>query len=193
MSKIDINKLLLEIINNKHDELQLGAAYNGIFSKIKDFEANAIGQIGEEFARLLCKQVVDIEQEAEETIHNEYDIKTVDGIMIEVKTARKGRKVDTFQFNGIEPRRNYNYLLCIGLCYDKVVYRIFEHTDIEYRHKGKNADSNYGYFLTGENFDKKLVPMNPGSLVSYKLTVNIRDMYAIDGLFGQLQTLLKPV
>lgn len=180
-----INTTLLDIINKKHEELHLGADYNGIFSKIKDFEANAIGQIGEEFVRQMCKQVTNIEQTTDETIHDEYDIKTLNGITIEVKTARKGRKTDTFQFNGIEPRRNYNYLLCLGLCYDKVVYRIFKHSDIQYIHESRK------YFVTDMDFHKQLVQMNPDNLVSYKLTTSLKEMYSIDTFLQELQSILK--
>lgn len=57
------------------------------------------------------------------TIHDEYDIQMDNNIKLEVKTARKGNN-DTFQFNGINPAYNYDYLICIGVCPNKILYRI---------------------------------------------------------------------
>lgn len=46
---LDIDKEFIGIIEKKHKELNLGKEYNAKFSKIKDFEANAIGQDRREF------------------------------------------------------------------------------------------------------------------------------------------------
>ena len=99
---------LSDIIERKHKELNLGKDYSKKFSKIKDFEGNAIGQIGEEFVKYIISNITDIEDDG--IIHNEYDIRTKTGLTFEVKTARKGRSNDTFQFNGINPNYNYNYM-----------------------------------------------------------------------------------
>ncbi|WQU19880.1 hypothetical protein KVC58_04965 [Helicobacter pylori] len=40
---MDLEQTFLKIIEKKHKELNLGQDYNAIFSKIRDFEANAIG------------------------------------------------------------------------------------------------------------------------------------------------------
>lgn len=175
-NKDTLNDILISIIKRKHEELGLGKDYNHIFSKIKDFEANAIGQIGEEYARKICRHVTDIEQNNDDTVHNEFDISTKSGIKIEVKTARLGKKC-TFQFNGIEPRRNYDYILCIGICLDKVVHRIFSHDNIKYNHPTRR------YFITQKGgFKKQLVKMNPDNLVSYKLTTTPKQMFEIEEL-----------
>lgn len=174
--KEDLNSILKEIIERKHKELGLGKDYNSIFSKIKDFEANAIGQIGEEYARKICRSITAIEQNIDDTVHNEFDISTKNGIEIEVKTARFGKR-GTFQFGGIEPRRNYNYILCIGICLDKVVYRIFSHDSIIYNHLQKK------YFIEQDDgLKKQLVQMNPGNLVNYKLTMSLKQMFNIENL-----------
>ena len=44
---MNLEDKFLEIIERKHKELNLGKNYNEKFSKVRDFEANAIGQIGE--------------------------------------------------------------------------------------------------------------------------------------------------
>ncbi len=174
--KDDLNNILKEIIERKHKELNLGMDYNSIFSKIKDFEANAIGQIGEEYARKICRSITTIDQNNDDTVHNEFDISTESAVKVEVKTARLGKK-GTFQFNGIEPRRNYDYILCLGICLDKVVYRIFSHKDIKYIHDVRK------YFVEqNDKFCKQLVQMNPDNLVSYKLTTSLKQMFEIDNL-----------
>ncbi len=69
--------------------MNLGQDYNAIFSKIRDFEANAIGQIGEEFLKSVLNAIDGVINDG--IIHDEYDIMTKSGVSFEVKTARKGR------------------------------------------------------------------------------------------------------
>lgn len=52
-----LEQTFLKIIEKKHEELNLGQDYNAIFSKIRDFEANAIGQIGEEFLKSVLNAI----------------------------------------------------------------------------------------------------------------------------------------
>lgn len=83
---MDLEQTFLKIIEKKHKELNLGQDYNAIFSKIRDFEANAIdGVINDGI------------------IHDEYDIMTKSGVSFEVKTVRKGRTNNTFQFIWYKP------------------------------------------------------------------------------------------
>jgi hypothetical protein len=49
----DLENRLQGIIERKYEELNLGRNYNAKFSKIRIFEANTIGQIGEEFAKAI--------------------------------------------------------------------------------------------------------------------------------------------
>ncbi len=57
MSSLDLDKKFIEIIERKHKELNLGKDYSKKFSKIKDFEANAIGQIGEVFVKEIIASI----------------------------------------------------------------------------------------------------------------------------------------
>lgn len=50
----------------------------------------------------------------QKVIHDEYDILS-NGIKIEIKTARKGLKNNSLQFNGINPAYNNDYIIVIGL------------------------------------------------------------------------------
>ncbi len=174
-----LEEKFLEIIERKHKELNLGQDYSAIFSKIRDFEGNAIGQIGEEFLKYVIGNITDIEQD--EVIHNEYDILTKTGIYFEVKTARKGRTNKTFQFNGINPRYNYHYLVCLGVCENKLLYRIFEKSEIKYIHKDRK------YYIEQGSYKRQLVQMNPDNQVNFKLTINLKDLHDISGLVDKLK------
>lgn len=57
-------------MKKKHKELNLGQDYNAIFSKIRDFEANAIGQIGEEFLKSVLNAIDEVINDG--IIHDEY-------------------------------------------------------------------------------------------------------------------------
>lgn len=179
---MDLDKKFKDIIEKKHKELNLGKDYNQKFSKIRDFEANAIGQIGEEFIRSIVSAITEIIDDG--IIHNEYDILTKSGIYFEVKTARKGRKNNTFQFNGINPNYNYNYLICLGICEDEILYRMFLKSDIKYIHKNRNH-----YIIQGD-YKRPLVQMNPNNLVNLKLTINKKDLHEIHLIIDGLKEIL---
>lgn len=182
MRTLDLEKKFAEIIERKHKELNLGKDYNKKFSKIKDFEANAIGQIGEEFVKEILSSITKIVDDG--IIHNEYDIVTTSGVLFELKTARKGRTNNTFQFNGINPNYNYDYLICIGVCEDKILYRIFLKSEIQYIHKERKH-----YVIQGD-YERQLVKMNPNNLVNYKLTINEKDLYEIPEILNELKNIL---
>ena len=179
---MNLEETFLEIIERKHLELNLGANYNYIFSKIRDFEGNAVGQIGEEYIKKVVSEITEIEDN--DVIHTEYDVVTKSGIYFEVKTARKGRTNNTFQFNGINPKYNYDYLICLGICEDKLVYRIFEKSEIKYIHKERN------HFIIQGEYKRQLVAMNPGNTVNLKLTISLNDLEDIANLVDELKAKL---
>lgn len=179
---MNLNNILTEIIDKKHRELNLGKDYNLPFSKIKDFEANAIGQIGDIFIKTIVSGLTEVVDSG--IIHTEYDILTKKGIRFEIKTARKGRGNDTFQFNGINPNYNYDYLICLGICEDKALYRIFKKSEIKYIHKDRK------HSIIQDKFRRQLVQMNPNNLVNFKLTLKITEMYEIDNILIELRNIL---
>jgi hypothetical protein len=182
---VNLEKKFIEIIERKHSELNLGKDYSQKFSKIKDFEGNAIGQIGEEYIKAIVSKITEINEDG--VIHNEYDILTKSGKFIEVKTARKGRTNNTFQFNGINPRYNYDYLVCLAICEDKLLFRIFLKSDILYIHKERS------HFIIQGNYKRKLVQMNPDNHVNLKLTISIDDLVSIEHLIEELKHFLLNV
>lgn len=165
-----VKELLLKIIEEKYQELQR-YEQKGIFSKIKGFEGNAIGQIGEKFIKeLFLKLDLPLDNTDKEIIHDEFDLLSK-GKKIEIKTARKGLKNDTFQFSGINPKYNYDYIIFIAITYEDIYYYIIDKKqDYKYDHKERKE------FIKINNKFKQLVQMNPGNAVNLKLTLNLKEL-----------------
>jgi hypothetical protein len=182
-----LTNLLTSIINEKCKELKIDEIDKSKpFWKIIFFEGNAIGQIGEKFIRdLIIKNNIRIGNP--ENTHDEYDIK-INDIKIEVKTARVGKKSSTFQFNGINPKYNYSYIICIGITQDEIYYKIIEKNSVEYLHKERKY---YVYLNNDKTNKKQLVKMNPDNMVNYKLTLSIKDLNKITNFEKELMVILK--
>ena len=95
----------------------------------------------------------------------------IEGLYFEVKTASLGAN-GTFQFNHVRLDRQYDYLLCLGICPERVVFNMWR--------KGAVAENRAG----------TLVRMAEGQAVTYKLTKKLADMEVIERLPGRIQTVL---
>ena len=184
MGSAEIDRILINIIDTKYKELELYKMNNGLFSKIRYFEANAIGQIGEQFVKQifkLCK--IPIVSQIDRTIHDEYDILLKSGAKVEVKTARLG-KHNTYQFNGLNPLYNYNYIILIGISTIDVKYLIIE-GKVLYNHKRKKP------YLVILGKEKNLVSMNPGDDKNLKLTLNDKVLKDINSIKSDIKKMIK--
>jgi len=90
------------------------------------------------------------------------------GRRFEVKTASLGAN-RTFQFNHIRLDRNYEFLLCLGICPYEIVFNAWR--------KGAVAEGEAGH----------LVRMAEGQAVTYKLTKKLADMRPIADLPGMIR------
>jgi len=180
-------ELMQKIIDKKYEELNYDKKNkNNIFWKITEFEANAIGQIGEEFVREIFKKFKLKFDETKKNVRDEYDIFLEESeIKIEVKTARKGKKNDTFQFNGINPRYTPNFIIFIGILENDLLYKIINKSKILYRHKGRKFMVDLG------TKEKQLVKMNPNNEVNFKLTLNKKELKDINNLENELNNILE--
>ena len=115
------------------------------------------GAIGEEFIRRFLA-LNDIEVENGGRV-SPTDLR-VGSVRFEVKTASLGAN-GTFQFNHIRMDRDYDYLLCLGICPNHVVFEMWR--------KGVVAENRAG----------RLVRMAEGQAVTYKLTKRLADMESI--------------
>lgn len=174
-----INDILLEIIENKYNEIQKFKS-SGMFEKINSFEGNAIGQIGEKFIKALCREfAISFDDSKNDVIHDEYDI-IINDKKVEIKTARKGLKNNTLQFNGINPRYNHDYIILLGLEPSKAGFLIVSGKEI-YDHKTRS------FYLNINGKNKKLVQMNPDNQVNYKLTLSFNELKSIDEIINELK------
>ena len=178
-----IKELMAKLIEEKYLELQ-GFKQGGAFSKIFEFEGNATGQIGEKFIKKLFEVLnLSLDDTSKEIIHDEFDLLSK-GKKIEVKTARKGLKNNTFQFNDINPKYNYDYIILLGLTYDELYFYIIDKKrDYLYEHKTRKE------FIKIDNKLKQLVMMNPGNAVNLKLSLNLTDLKSSEDLADELRAL----
>lgn len=187
-------ELMKKIIDKKYEELNYDKRdKNNIFWRIAEFEGNAIGQIGEEFVKEIFRKFNLRFDETKKNVHDEYDIKLEDGTKIEIKTARKGRNNDTFQFNGINPKYNHNFIIFVGILENDLLYRIIDEDKIKYEHK--KGRKKYVYIVNIGANKKQLVEMNPGNQTNYKLTLNKKELEDINNIENglKLNNILKPL
>ena len=95
----------------------------------------------------------------------------VGDVRFEVKTASLGAN-GTFQFNHVRMDRDYDYLLCLGICPNEVVFEMWR--------KGVVAENRAG----------RLVRMAEGQAVTYKLTKRLDDMTLIGELSERIRQTL---
>ena len=115
------------------------------------------GEIGEEFIRrYLAQNNIQVGNGGRVS---RTDLR-VGEIRFEVKTASLGAN-GTFQFNHVRMDRDYDYLLCLGICPNQVVFEMWR--------KGAVAENRAG----------RLVRMAEGQAVTYKLTKRLDDMEGI--------------
>jgi hypothetical protein len=123
------------------------------------------GEIGEEFVRRYLK-------EAGIEVGNGHRASATDmrlaGLKFEVKTASLGAN-GTFQFNHVRLDKAYDYLLCLGICPQEIVFDMWR--------KGAVAEGTAG----------RLVRMAEGQSVTYKLTKKLTAMKPIAELPVEIQ------
>ena len=118
------------------------------------------GQIGEEFIRqyLIAANI---------PVGNGSRVMPTDlliaGKRFEVKTASLGAN-GTFQFNHVRLDRTYNYLLCLGICPESIVFLAWR--------KGVVSEGGAG----------TLVRMAEGQSTTHKITKKLADMKPIEEL-----------
>jgi hypothetical protein len=118
------------------------------------------GEIGEEFIRRFLDQYGITDGNGGRTSRTDLRI---GNSRFEVKTASLGAN-GTFQFNHVRLDRQYDYLLCLGICPHQVVFNMWR--------KGMVAENRAG----------TLVRMAEGQAVTYKLTKKLDDMQNIADL-----------
>jgi hypothetical protein len=109
------------------------------------------GEIGEEFVRRYLREAkISVGDGGGRRQTLPTDMQIADRAF-EVKTASLGAN-GTFQFNHVRLDRQYEYLLCLGICPEEIVFNMWR--------KGEVAEGTAGH----------LVRMAEGQAVTYKIT-----------------------
>ena len=153
--------LLVEIIQeHAPKDIWQGSPVGGY----RRFGNTTRGEIGEEFIRRYLQA-----QEVEVSNGNrtsETDLR-IAGLRFEIKTASQGAN-GTFQFNHVRLDRQYDYLLCLGICPQEVRFGIWR--------KGEVAEGKAG----------RMVRMAEGQAVTYKITKKLDDLMRIEMLHAAI-------
>lgn len=128
------------------------------------------GEIGEEFVRrYLLESKIEVTRGLRTALTDAGILKS----HLEIKTASLGAG-GTFQFNHVRLDRKYDYLLCLGICPNDIVFGIWR--------KGDVAEGKAG----------TLVRMAEGQSITFKITKKLTDMRPIQDMPGVIQGLLAP-
>lgn len=119
------------------------------------------GEIGEEFVRRYLRANGFEVGNGGRTSPTDF---RVGELRFEVKTASQGAKGGTFQFNHVRLDRQYDYLLCLGICPHEIRFNMWR--------KGEVAEGKAG----------SLVRMAEGQAVTYKITKKLADLVPIEEL-----------
>lgn len=128
------------------------------------------GEIGEEFIRRYVTAArIEIAAKGNRAAITDTQIA---GHHFEIKTASLGAN-GTFQFNHVRLDRRYEYLLCLGICPQAIVFNMWR--------KGDVAEGKAG----------TLVRMAEGQAVTWKLTKKLSDMLPIENLPEMIRKVLN--
>ena len=150
-------ELMVQVISEHEPEnIWIGSPLIGY----RNLDMTNRGGIGEEFVRRFLKSHGI--QTGNGNRASKMDM-TIGKVRFEVKTASLGAK-GTFQFNHVRLDRQYDYLLCLGICPNEILFDRWR--------KGEVAEEKSGH----------LVRMAEGQSVTYKITKKREDLMPIDML-----------
>ena len=127
------------------------------------------GEIGEEFIRQYLLQNGIETGNGDRTSETDMRIGT---LQFEVKTASQGAN-GTFQFNHVRLDREYDYLLCLGICPNNIVFNAWR--------KG----------MVAEHKADRLVRMAEGQGVTFKLTKRLDEIISVIRLPARIRQILS--
>jgi len=128
------------------------------------------GEIGEEFVR---RYLHESKIEATKGIRTALTDMDILKSHLEIKTASLGAN-GTFQFNHVRMDRKYDYLLCLGICPNDIVFGIWR--------KGDVAEGRAG----------TLVRMAEGQSITFKITKKLSEMRPVTEMPIEIQRLVAP-
>jgi len=160
-------KILIELAKKK----TIHSKWTGkLLYPIKILDNSCKGDLAEEFVMEYCKEL-GFEVEYGKSRLGDYDL-AIGGKKFEIKMATEDIG-GNFQFNHIRYDYKYDYLICVGVTPDSILFAMFTKADVA---TGKAGS---------------LVSMGRGQNSSFKLTKSKKSLYAIDGLNDKLKILLE--
>lgn len=160
-------KLLVEIIKeHAPEDIWLGSPVAG-YRRLGNTNR---GEIGEEFVRrYLEESKIKVTRGIRTALTDMRILKN----HLEIKTASLGAN-RTFQFNHVRLDRKYDYLLCLGICPNDIVFGIWRKGDV------------------AEGLAGTLVRMAEGQSITFKITKKLSDMRPIQEMPSEIQRLVAP-
>jgi hypothetical protein len=166
-AKVNVNpiELLVEIIKEQAPEdIWVGSPVAG-YRRLGNSNR---GEIGEEFVRrYLLESKIEVTRGIRTALTDVGILKS----HLEIKTASLGAN-GTFQFNHVRLDRKYDFLLCLGICPNDIVFGIWR--------KGDVAEGRAG----------TLVRMAEGQSITFKITKKLSEMNPVEKMPREIQRLL---
>ena len=157
--------LMLEVIRDHSPASKWSGATLEPFRQVANTNR---GDIGEDFiVRYLQRFGISVTKSGSRVHPWDLDIA---GLKFEVKTASEDRG-GSFQFNHIRLDRNYDYLLCLGVRPEEIVFNAWRKGDVS------------------EGVAGTLVRMAEGQSVTHKLTKRPDDMRSIEDLPDRVRSI----
>src|SRR3989344_4213105 len=122
--KIDPSVLLIKIAKEKHIDKKWT---DQPFFVIKILANTSKGDLAEEFIAEYCKKI-GFKVEDKKTRLGDYD-KVINGKQFEIKMATEDL-AGNFQFNHLRYDYKYDFVLCLGVSPDSILFEIYTKSDI---------------------------------------------------------------
>ncbi|MFA6280109.1 MAG: hypothetical protein WC612_04900 [Bdellovibrionales bacterium] len=143
-----------------------------ILGKIKTINNTKVGSVGQTFIERLCAQLIipcsfPLNSNGKRLSQSPWDIK-INDIEFELKTATEDTS-NHFQFNHIRYHREYQALLCLGVCPANLYFGVWSKADV----------------VTGKAGN--LVSMEKKANASYKLTKTPSHLHEISNFKTEIE------
>jgi len=166
-------KLFASVLEEFHNEKKWE---NAILGKIKTINNTKVGSVGQAFIERLCGELdmpcsFPLSPKGKRLTQSPWDIK-IGGIEFELKTATEDTN-NHFQFNHIRYHREYQALLCLGVCPANLYFGVWS--------KGEVATGKAG----------RLVSMEKKANASYKLTKAPNQLHEISKFQSEIKKFAK--
>lgn len=163
MASPDAHQILLNVLARYEDA---GKWKGATFERIKRLSNTKVGDAGQDFVEVLCKELgfeCDFPEHTSgggKSRQSLWDIK-IEGVAFELKTATEDVH-RAFQFNHIRYHRQYEGLLCVGVAPESVLFDAWSKAGVTTGKAGR------------------LVTMDKGSSATFKLTKRPGELRSID-------------